>query len=526
MASKVPLDKLIGVAITNKNRFEDLMNEIEKSLDEDRLFTMEHTSLNVEYVRHKLNDIILHQFPEQNRYLIELVQNSLDAHSSRIDIEVQQSRKSVKDNGDGMSLTELGRNLSVPFYTEKDGVNTIGQFGLGFFSTLKELYAGNFVKVSTKKDSGYTVTYTLDDGTVKAKFERNSAIQKGTAVEILPMQGSIATKGDDLVETAKTQGYLSKYLKYVPSRICDIRFNGGKFNTGPKRYTQCLETYEIPFRDSKIFVALNFDVNPKEAESATLVGGIKVEDHNYHFDFIVSLPTFFKVTEGRDKVDAPKELLRESRLAITTNSLIPYMNKYENLAGGDERFDNFVYEIFSSSMITEYIEKASYDELKRLVEFRAHKKIPKKLIIADKNLRYLLSDFHLVGDEVPLSFEVSLRQNPNILKFEGLPTTRARYDELNRSERARLGLEPNLSEYNIAFLQLSQRTFSPYGVSVEPKLLYINKNHMLFDLDSDYARLAKRWFLSQAIRGSERAEYRTFRSYFERVYGLRREASV
>ncbi len=57
--------------------------------------------------------------------------------SHLVDIRVKPWSYTVEDNGKGMTLEEVLQFLIIPFNTEKEGIETIGMFGVGFFSTLK-----------------------------------------------------------------------------------------------------------------------------------------------------------------------------------------------------------------------------------------------------------------------------------------------------------------------------------------------------------------------------------------------------
>lgn len=57
--------------------------------------------------------------------------------SHLVDIRVKPWSCTVQDNGKGMTLEEVLQFLIIPFNTEKEGIETIGMFGVGFFSTLK-----------------------------------------------------------------------------------------------------------------------------------------------------------------------------------------------------------------------------------------------------------------------------------------------------------------------------------------------------------------------------------------------------
>jgi molecular chaperone HtpG len=87
---------------------------------------------------------MVRQFADPLALYRELVQNSLDAGATRIDVRLSFEpgegergtlRVVVRDDGCGMSLDTIERCLLVLFRSSKDGDNTrIGKFGVGFFS--------------------------------------------------------------------------------------------------------------------------------------------------------------------------------------------------------------------------------------------------------------------------------------------------------------------------------------------------------------------------------------------------------
>lgn len=525
MASKVPLDKLIGMAITDKEKFNETMREIEKSLDtQDEILTLENARLNVGFIKTKLEDIIQHQFPEHKRYLVELVQNGLDARASRIDISIGNGVRTITDDGSGMSIKELVKNLTIPFYTEKDGVTTIGRFGLGFFSTLKELYTGYKVRVSTKKDTGYVATYTLEKGNFFVKFDAYENSIRGTKIEILPdSQNEFShyakilekKRGEILPEEFSlkdAQKYLQGFLKYIQLQRCRISLNDRLINTGLVRDTPYIKSYEIPFEGDKIFVTVNFDVDPREAKAIDLVGGIKVKDHDRTYDIVINYPLSFKLTEARDRIDLPPEKLGEVKQKIFREAVLPYMKEHKKLAKIYGRFDDFISNVLRSGTAVEYAKTANEDELKYLIELKTGKKPSRSLVLADSNLKLLFSDYYLIeSSDLSSTMINALCDNPYVLKPKSFTTERFPRHKLSDKEIEKYSLEASVGDFDAAFVELGPYTSSPYGFSIDT--LYINKNHIVFKLDDSASRSAKNWFLLNSLLGPKTTEYLILTTY-------------
>ena len=84
--------------------------------------------------------MLVQQFSQPLAFLRELVQNSLDARSNRIDITVEQDQDDlacicVKDTGEGMDRHIIDRRLTRLFASDKENdLTKVGKFGIGFVS--------------------------------------------------------------------------------------------------------------------------------------------------------------------------------------------------------------------------------------------------------------------------------------------------------------------------------------------------------------------------------------------------------
>ncbi len=86
-------------------------------------------------------EMLIGQFTQPLAFLRELVQNSLDAGSNRVDVEVrydegqQSAVVVVADTGEGMDRAIIDQQLTRLFSSSKEGDFTkIGKFGIGFVS--------------------------------------------------------------------------------------------------------------------------------------------------------------------------------------------------------------------------------------------------------------------------------------------------------------------------------------------------------------------------------------------------------
>lgn len=119
-------------------------------------------------------DNLVQQFSDQFAFLRELVQNSIDAGSTRVDIEFEytpgkESDKGVfvlniNDTGEGMTREVIDTKLTRLFSSSKeDDFTKIGKFGIGFVSIFA--LKPKAVFVDTGKDGEYWRIYFKEDRT-------------------------------------------------------------------------------------------------------------------------------------------------------------------------------------------------------------------------------------------------------------------------------------------------------------------------------------------------------------------------
>lgn len=119
-------------------------------------------------------DNLVQQFSDQFAFLRELVQNSIDAGSTRVDIEFEYTPNKdndkgvfvlhVNDTGEGMTREVIDTKLTRLFSSSKeDDFTKIGKFGIGFVSIFA--LKPKAVFVDTGKDGEYWRIYFKEDRT-------------------------------------------------------------------------------------------------------------------------------------------------------------------------------------------------------------------------------------------------------------------------------------------------------------------------------------------------------------------------
>ncbi len=137
---------------------------------------------------------VIAQFADLYAFYRELIQNSIDAGSPDVHIEIQYDdaeqrvRVSVRDRGQGMSRETIENQLLVLFRSTKEKERgKIGKFGVGFASVLSP--NPEVVVVSSARDGKRLTLHLYRDLTYEL-FDAGRATQAGTTVELEILLGS------------------------------------------------------------------------------------------------------------------------------------------------------------------------------------------------------------------------------------------------------------------------------------------------------------------------------------------------
>lgn len=185
---------------------------------------------------------LIQQFAQPMSFLRELVQNSLDAGTTLVEVNVGHDKPSgqcyvqVKDNGEGMTEEIIDNRLTRLFSsTKEDDLTKIGKFGIGFVSIFA--VKPELVVLETGREGEYWRILFKPDRT----YEKRQLLEpvEGTSVTLyLPMKRRELKK---LIQDAReTVTYWCKYSH------TDIAFNGEKINENfgfeEEEYTYLLKT--------------------------------------------------------------------------------------------------------------------------------------------------------------------------------------------------------------------------------------------------------------------------------------------
>jgi hypothetical protein len=157
------------------------------------------------------------QFKDRFAFLRELVQNALDAGSTRIDVAVTRAADlvtlEVQDTGEGMDREIIETRLVRLFASTKDGDATkIGKFGVGFSSVFA--IRPEAVVVDTARGAERWRVVFSPDGTWKL-FTLDAPIE-GTRVRVLKRVANDSEASELESEARRT---VSKWCRYANGEI-------------------------------------------------------------------------------------------------------------------------------------------------------------------------------------------------------------------------------------------------------------------------------------------------------------------
>lgn len=199
----------------------------------------ETASRNKNYIEKILREEVIRQFANSSRPLLEVVLNAVDAKPEMLDgekynisIVLNKKQMQITDNGTGMTLDQILRLLIIPFSTEKDALEDIGRFGVGFLSTLHyclERPKKNYITVeTTTAEEQVTCTFYATGETVgdlrMHVGMRTPKQQRGTRVTIRkPM-------AKEMGYLSELHRYLTTHLVHIPRFAAIINLNGKRIN--------------------------------------------------------------------------------------------------------------------------------------------------------------------------------------------------------------------------------------------------------------------------------------------------------
>ncbi len=509
MSVKLPLERLIALAITNKELFKKSVPNIKSAIDRGIDYNLsDDLKLNVDYVVNKLSDIIRHQFGKDNLCLREGISNSLDAGATQITVIDSRDTITIDDNGSGMDFETLLYNLNLPFCSDK--IKQIGRFGLGFYSMLGVLAKDGYVSVDTRKDDqAYTVVYEKSDEGITVSYDKSDRTDNGTTISLFQPPTKLKTSlGDKILDFIlpkfdRRKHILKDYFSFIdPSRSELFYSTGGK----PKRVNHGFDklkkstVYNIEFADDEIRVAITR--NKKNYGHLDLLsGGVSIygESFTRQLEAVVDYPLSVEPVEARNDFIRSEHLDRAEEL-VFSKALLPYLKDNRTKFKRND-FKEILHELFATKFVRSYTQHCSKPELLELIEMYTGVPIPENQDLlyycsSDRNpfnnIYRLFSNSRVFTSEFPLS----LNNNPHVTQLKDIikDSRKVDYGELTaedfeRYHLSRIPINKNNS-LKIFFIDglpadttvpcASGGPFNKGGCTQ----LYVNSNHRLFNDDA------------------------------------------
>jgi len=273
------------------------LNNVIESIREGKAIEAKRAPSNVAYLNKILREEIIKQFKDKSRPFLELILNSIDARPPSfigkyiIDVRIGFWSVRVKDYGIGMSLDEILKYLIIPFSTEKEGIEEIGRFGVGFFSILYFCLHGSPISfyTHTEKEAFKLTFYSTEDSVTGLRL-RVDKIQKfknrrGTEIIIKKYQE------DGLKD------YITSNLQSFSNHIAIIRINKKQIN---EKYSWYGKEVSLELNGKKYNQVVQIALKPDSSASRLLANGVKVQEFSSG-NIDVSFPPAIRLVEGRDE---------------------------------------------------------------------------------------------------------------------------------------------------------------------------------------------------------------------------------
>ncbi len=288
---------LSGLNIDNLQRIVDLIDQ-NKPLDEIKVY-----STNRKFIEKIMREEAIKQFPEQERPVLEVILNSIDAKPENCEqyniwVEARPKYVTICDAGKAMTLYDVLSDLIVPFSTQKEGIETIGKFGVGFLSTLnyclKDLRNSIDVETNTGLECNKMTFYSTGSEVSDLRMKLNRKVTN-LHPGLRSTKVTIRTKNN----LDGLQKYLANQLADIPIQKAAIYVNNEQINPQtPDRLHREVE-FDVKGKKLKQFVSLAIDNN----ERVKLVSqGVRVRERFADsLGAVLNFPSAVNPVEGRDE---------------------------------------------------------------------------------------------------------------------------------------------------------------------------------------------------------------------------------
>lgn len=282
--------------------------------------SIQNFEANKRYMEKILREEVIKQFNDSRRPILEVILNSIDARPKSemeyiVNVTMTCNRVVIEDNGTSLDLEQILKLLIIPFNTEKEGIEEIGRFGVGFLSNF--YYCVNnictHVVVKTKTSSErYLIDFYCIDGTVAGLRMRLTRLRgkgkEGTRVEVQYLT----------YDRFDTKEYLKNHLSGIPSYMAKVLINDKQQNDlqGGEWY---VKPVTLHIRGKDIIQEVGVRITTEGRVNLTSQG-VLVQKRHFESDAntgaIISFPAAVKVVEGRDEFKIDDNYFRCAAAAL------------------------------------------------------------------------------------------------------------------------------------------------------------------------------------------------------------------
>jgi hypothetical protein len=364
-----PLSELVSLSL-DKNTLEKLVRNIDRGKPISHIDP--RSTSGIPYIEKILSEEVEKQFTEEYRPFIELVLNGIDARPRdhegdyKVQVDIDSTRFSVEDSGKSMGLRDILQTFIIPFSTDKDRLQDIGRFGVGFFSNLiyclEKPNEGKLVVETNDGENPYQLTFWSESDSVEGLRTR---VQRGTKKE----QGTKVEINGYPIDSTDLREYIKGYMKYFDPKRAQIRIGRGNVNPLPIGTTYWGdETFSTEQGD--VSQTVRFTINPGagwgNAKLRKYSQGVFIQERNLEAgEFRLDFPSAVEVVEGRDEFKedenyriairkaydmiiqyAEKYGIKDRKVQVLLRDMVPSVVKQLQTSFGHQRTENLAKAIF------------------------------------------------------------------------------------------------------------------------------------------------------------------------------------
>lgn len=281
---------------------------------------------------------VIAQFADPYAFYRELVQNSIDAGSTEVHVELnydeasEKLRASVRDRGEGMSRDVIENQLLVLFRSTKEkDKSKIGKFGVGFKSVLSP--NPDIVIVHSVREGKKHTLHLYRDLTYDL-FDAGRATQSGTTVEL-----ELPTPRDEIEEIEnKTELALRRWCRHasVPITLTirrgdmkkELRIDGPLgFGTGHLEVRKELDGGElivvagIPVKGQPYLGFFNHGLMLHETTTLVDLPKVQIKIQDSRLGHTISRDDVRRDDHYKRAMDAARTVVREDLTTAATKKL-------------------------------------------------------------------------------------------------------------------------------------------------------------------------------------------------------------